>query len=143
MPLEILALLVVAGVGGIVLAIHLTGGTITAAFDSEASARRRFAEDFPGVEAGSVLLTANRQAAVLDLPGGAAGIVYAIGDRFLTRYLDSGAQYTAGPAGDATISLRLDDISWRGGDFTFASVAERDKALALLRIPAAGGENNG
>lgn len=143
MPLEILALLVVFGVGGVVLAIHLTGGTISAEIASAGAARSRFAEDFADVAVGDVIITNDRRSAVLALEGDNCGVIHAIGDRFLTRYLVADDNPTARAKDDVTISLRIDDISWRGADFAFSSADDSERALAILRRAETGGAGNG
>ena len=143
MPLEILALLVVFGVGGVVLAIHLTGGTVTAVFDAPDDAISRFQEDFPDAGVAKVVITKDRHSAIMKLKGRAAGIVHAVGDRFLTRLLEPGNPVTATAAKDATLLLRLDDISWRGGEFVFDSSEQRDAALAILAALVNGDDRDG
>lgn len=143
MPLEILALLVILGVGGIVLAIHLTGGTVTATLANDEAAIERFAEDFPEHAVAEVMITENGQSAVLALTGGDAGLVHAIGDRFLTRLLTAGTAATIDAAGEAALLLRLNDMSWRGATFGFESAKSRDAALAVLLAAIDGVERNG
>ncbi|MEX0346478.1 MAG: hypothetical protein AB3N20_16255 [Rhizobiaceae bacterium] len=138
MSLMILAVLVVIGVGGVVLAIHLAGGTVTVVLESEKTAIDRFADDFPEAEIHRTIISSNRQTAILALGDGSAGVVHAIGDRFLTRHLSEVGPYVAQPEGDAILSLKLDDISWRGARIEFDSQSDRDAALGILK-PA--GEN--
>lgn len=132
MPLEVLAILVVLGVGGVVLAIHLSGGTITAKLRSPDEAIGRFCEDFPDATINSVIISKNGQTAVLALPGGDCGIVHAVGDRFLTRYFTSDNRPAVQARSGAALSLRINDISWRGSHIVFSSDEERDRALAGL-----------
>lgn len=143
MPLEILALLVVVGVGGVVLAIHLSGGTVTASIPSGAAAAIRFAEDFPEASVTDTVITANAHSAVLALANGDAGVVHAIGDRFLTRYLGSPDVFTVESTGSAALLLRLGEISWSGTEFVFSSQAERDKAAAILKQSSSGDTSDG
>ncbi len=138
MSLMILAVLVVIGVGGVVLAIHLAGGTVTVVLESENDAIRRFADDFPDAEVRQTIISSNKQTAILALGDGSAGVVHAIGDRFLTRHMGEVGPYMAQPEGDAILSLQLDDISWRGAQIEFESQPDRDAALEVLK-PA--GEN--
>lgn len=143
MPLEILALLVVLGVGGVVLAIHLTGGTVTAEITSSEAALLRFAEDFPDAIVEEVIVAKDRRSAILALEGDDCGVIHAIGDRFLTRYLVVDDNPTAKTKDGVTISLRVDDISWRGSDFAFSSVEDSERALAILKRVETGGADNG
>lgn len=138
MSLMILAVLVVIGVGGVVLAIHLSGGTITVVLESEKAAILRFTADFPEADVHRTIISSDKQSAILALGDGSAGVVHAIGDRFLTRHFGEVGPYVAQPEGDAILSLQLDDISWRGAQIEFDSPSDRDAALDVLK-PA--GEN--
>ncbi len=137
MSLGILALLVVVGVGGVVLAIHLSGGTVTATLGSSTTAIDRFAEDFPDADVTEAVLSADQTAAILALSGDEAGIVHAVGDRFLTRHLTGNTSFAVRAENEVSLSLQLNDISWRGARLTFASGADRDMALGILTL---GGE---
>jgi hypothetical protein len=122
--------MVVVGIAAIVLAVHLTGGTRTATLDDAEAAKRRFAADFSDIAVGNVWLTADRHAAILALADGRAGIVSALGDRFLTRIVGSGDAEAV--ADGPTVALRIEDFTWRGGPFTFASEPEAQAAADLL-----------
>ena len=130
MSLTLLVVMVVVGIGAIVIAVHLTGGTQTATLDDAEAAKRRFAADFADLAIRDVWLTADRHAAILALEDGRAGIVSALGDRFLTRIVGSGD--AAPVANGTTVSLGIDDFTWRGGTFTFASEREARAIAALL-----------
>ena len=133
MSLMILAVLVVIGVGGVVLAIHLSGGTITVALESEKAAIERFTEDYPEADVRRTIISSNNQTAILALGDGGAGVVHAIGDRFLTRHMSEVGPYVVQPEGDIILSLQLDDISWRGARIEFESQFDRNAALDILK----------
>ncbi len=143
MPLEILAVLVIVGVGGVVLAIHLTGGTIDATMKSSEAAAKRFAEDFPDLPTRDVILTSDRKTAFLSAGGSQVGMVHVIGDRFLTRLLTAESPISVHVAAGAKLSIRLGDISWRGGEFEFAAPVDRDAVLLMLTELRNGGVGDG
>lgn len=132
MSLGLLVAMVVIGVSGVVLIVHLTGGTRRARLEDEAAARARFGVDCPDLAIGAVHLTQNGDAAFLALEDGRVGIVAAIGDRFLTRAV--AAHDLAGPprVTGATLMLRLRDFTWPGGAFTFAGEGEARAVAALF-----------
>ncbi|RIK86898.1 MAG: hypothetical protein DCC69_06290 [Hyphomicrobiales bacterium] len=134
MSLTLLVVMVVVGVAGVVVAVHLTGGSVRARLADADAARSRFAVDFPDLDIARVHLTADGDAAFLALGDGRVGIVKAVGDRFLTRAV-AGADLSGAPrATDSTLVLRLRDFTWPGGVFTFAGP---DEARAVERLLAA------
>ncbi|MEX0953736.1 MAG: hypothetical protein WDZ83_00825 [Rhizobiaceae bacterium] len=124
--------MVVVGIGAIVIAVHLTGGTRTATLDDAEAAKRRFGADFADIAVRDVWLTADRHAAILALEDGRAGIVWALGDRFLTRIVGNGDATAKADADGPAVSLGFDDFTWRGGPFTFASAREAQAAAVVL-----------
>ena len=132
MSLTLLVIIVAAGITAVVLAVHLTGGTRTLALDDADAARRRFADDFADLDMGDVWLTEDRTAAFFDLGGGRAGVVAALGDKYLTRVLDRAATEVDLLPDGRTITLAVDDFTWRGGSFTFASAADAQAVKAML-----------
>lgn len=146
MSLTLLVVMVVAGITAIVVAVHLTGGTRTAALEDAEAARRRFADDFAEIPVRQAWLTEDRRTAFMALEDGRIGLVAALGDRFLTRIVGS-ADRAGQPAVDGrTVKLRLDDFTWRGGSFTFRSEEEARAVAALFADPrqrAQGAEAHG
>jgi hypothetical protein len=132
MSLTLLVVMVVVGIGAIVIAVHLTGGTRTATLDDAEAAKRHFAADFADIAVRDVWLTADRHAAVLALEDARAGIISALGGRFLTRIVGNGDATVKADAEGPTLSLGIDDFTWRGGPFTFASEREAQAVAALL-----------
>ena len=132
MGLPLLVAMVVFGIALSVLAVHFTGGSRTATFASADQALERFAEDFPDDLATAIRLTVEGRTAFLDLARGRIGIVHGIGDCFLTRIVAPGDVVALTAADAATILLRLDDFTWKGGRFTFANAADAKAALAEL-----------
>jgi hypothetical protein len=131
MSLTVLVVMVVVGIAAIVIAVHLTGGTVTARLDSADAAWRRFADDFD-VGIRDVWLTEERHAAFLALEDGRAGIVSALGDRFLTRIVLPGDPAMQVDLDGRTVKLRIDDFTWHGGPFTFASEQQAEAVAGLL-----------
>lgn len=132
MSLGLLVTMVVIGVSSVVLIVHLTGGSRRARLDGEAAARARFAIDFPEAVVAAVHLTRDGDAAFLALEDGRAGIVAAIGDRFLTRVVGAGDMADEPRASGAVLTLRLRDFTWKGGAFTFAGESEARAVRDLL-----------
>lgn len=141
MSLTLLVVMVVGGITAIVVAVHLTGGTVTATLDDEAAAKRRFADDFADVGVRDVWLTENRQTAILALDDGRVGVVSALGDRFLTRIVSANDPTVRADADGKIVSLNIDEFTWHGGALAFASEKDAQAVAALLqsdRQPAGG-----
>ena len=136
MSLGLLAVMVVIGVSGVVLLVHLTGGSRRARLEGELAARTRFGVDHPDLAIVAAYLTQDGDAAFLALEDGRVGIVAAAGDRFLTRLV--GAPDLAGTprVTGATLMLRLRDFTWPGGAFTFAGEGEARAVAALFAARA-------
>jgi hypothetical protein len=78
-----------------------------------------------------VRVTPDRKAAFISLYGSGTGIVGVIGDKFLTRII-SGRDIKSLTLAGTTVSIRLRDFTWPGGDFVFAEpAAAREIAEAL------------
>lgn len=129
MSLPVLVAIVAVGIALVVVAVHFTGGTRRAVLNLESDARRRFADDFPDEQVVAVRLTAARGSAFLKLRDRRTGIVQAVGGRFLTRIVTPAEVVNISRPDPATISLRLRDFTWPGGDFRFSTEAE---ALAVM-----------
>lgn len=139
MSLTLLVFIVVAGIAAVVIAVHMTGGSVRAELDGVEAARRRFAEDFPDFAPASVWLTRDRCAAIIGLEDGRVGIVHALGGKFLTRLVTAGDLVGTPRASEDTVSVRLRDFTWRGEAFRFADAEEAravEAAFAALRKAA-------
>ena len=135
MSLTLLVIMVVVGITAIVVAVHVTGGTVTAALENAAAAKRRFADDFADVSVTDIWLTKERNAAFLALEDGRTGIVSALGDRFLTRIVDAADPAMRVELDGAIVRISINDFTWRGGPFTFAD--EADARAVAQRLGAA------
>ena len=90
MPLTILLPLVILGIAGIAVLLHLLGLSRTAGFETEASARAAWLREFPDDVPRRITLCRNNSAALIDLADG-EGVVWAMGADTTARHL-SGAQ---------------------------------------------------
>ncbi|TPJ80227.1 hypothetical protein [Mesorhizobium sp. B2-6-2] len=132
MSLSVLVVLVVFGIALSVAAVHFTGGTTTATLAGADHALARFAEDFPDERPRTVRLTADNHAAFLDLAPQRCGIVRSIGDCFLTRIVTPRDILALTREGNVA-SLRLNDFTWKGGNFVFADEADALAVAAALQ----------
>ncbi len=119
MSLVMLAAFVVAGIGLVVAAVHLTGGSAVASLADDAAAMARFAQDFPEQRVDAVRRTRDRRTAFLRLDGGRVGIVQSVGGKFLTRIVSATGVNGAPRARGADVTIRFRDFTWPGGTFAF------------------------
>ncbi len=132
MSLPLLVIIVVVGIAAVVIAVHMTGGSRIATLADEGAARERFAVDYPDLPVQSVWLTSDGKAAILELADGRAGIVHAMGGKFLTRIVNPSDVAGAPRASGSRLMLRLRDFTWPGGIFEFSDAAEAAMAEALV-----------
>lgn len=116
MPLSLLLPMVILGIAGIALLLHLLGLSRPALIASEAAARAAWLREFPEDTPTRVTLSHDNHAALIDTVQG-HGIVWPMGADTTARYL-TGAEVTRTPTGlnidlpDYTaprIRLRLDE----------------------------------
>ncbi len=79
MPLEILGPMVVFGIAGIALALHLLGLTSPLRLTSEEAARAAWLREFPDDEITSISLASSGRAALVQLSTSALGLVHTMG----------------------------------------------------------------
>jgi type II secretory pathway pseudopilin PulG len=132
MSLPILVAMVVVGISAVVAAVHLSGGSARARLAGADQALQRFATDFPDVTAHSVFLTEDGDTAFLQLDNGAVGIVHGLGDKFLTRIVSSANVADVTARDDRTVSLRLRDFTWKGGNFRFTDSEAAGAVMAAV-----------
>jgi hypothetical protein len=128
MSLPVLLAMVVIGISAVIAAVHLSGGSAQARLPGTDQARQRFATDYPEATVSTVFVTEDEGTAFLLLGDGAVGVVHGIGDKFLTRIVASADVVALNAPDERTLSLRLRDFTWKGGDFRFAG----DEAAAAL-----------
>jgi hypothetical protein len=133
MSLPILVAIVFFGIALSVAAVHFTGGSKTATLIGGDHALSRFAEDFPDEMIATVRLTTDARTAFLDLGRGRTGIVHSFGDCFLTRIVTPGDIVALNAVDTRSISLRLADFTWKGGQFVFSSADDANAVMAVLK----------
>lgn len=101
MPLSILLPMVIIGIGGIAVLLHILGLTEPARLENEAAARRAWLREFPEDEPTRVALSHDRHAALIATDKG-HGIVWPMGADTTARYV-TGVQIARTQTG-----LRLD-----------------------------------
>ncbi|MBE1203791.1 hypothetical protein [Aminobacter carboxidus] len=145
MSLSVLVAMVVVGIAAVVAAVHLSGGSAKARLSGTDHALDRFAADFPDSTTRAVFLTEGSEAAFLLLDNDAVGIVRGIGDKFLTRIVAGADVVALSALDDTTVSLRLRDFTWKGGDFRFADTEAAGAVVATLsgHVGAYGTRENG
>lgn len=130
MPLPLLGALVVLGIGGVVLLVHLLRLSRPLGFADEAAARAAYLADYPDDEVVSVLLADDGHAAVLGTRAG-LGLVAALGAGRLTRRLGpgdlSGVEERRG-----ALRLRLDDWGAPAVTLACADAARRSEMKRML-----------
>ncbi len=92
MPLTILLPLVIFGIAGIAVLLHLLGLSRTVRIETEARARTAWLREFPEDAPRRITLCQNRGAAMIQLADG-AGVVWPVGADTTARHL-TGAQIT-------------------------------------------------
>lgn len=106
MPLHILGLLVIGGIGGIAVLLHLLGLTGRKRFADEAAARAAWLDELPDATPTRVILCHNHSAALIETAQG-PGIVWPMGADSTARFL-TGARITARKGG---VTVRLPDYT--------------------------------
>lgn len=97
MPLNILLPMVIVGIAGIVLLLHLLGLSRPARFETEAQARAAWLREFPDDIPQRITLCEHRGAALIGLADG-FGVVWPMGADTTARHLTS-AQITRAAGG--------------------------------------------
>lgn len=113
MPLGLLVLLVVVGIAGIAVLLHLTGHSRAFAIDSETTARREWLRHCPDDVVRAVLIAANHRAALIDSDCG-RGLLWSFG-----------ADTTAQHFHRIEVTDRPDGLILRLGRFTAPAVRLR------------------
>lgn len=127
MPLEIMVGLVVCGIAGIALALHLTGHSRGVVLTHE-TARQGWLRQFPDNAPTAVRLSSDARAALVEC-GDGAGVVWAFG-----------ADTVAKPLASATLTGAPPDMRLRFPDFGVPNVSLRlapdEVTFWQERIPA-------
>ncbi|MBX3578052.1 MAG: hypothetical protein KF723_12640 [Rhizobiaceae bacterium] len=136
MSLPLLAAIVVLGIAATVIAVHLTGGSHRATLSGFDQALGAFRTDFPDIEVGNAVMTANGESAFLDLADGRTGIVQSFGDGFFTRVVSPADIAEIRLREPAIVSIRFRDFTWTGGHFAFADPVTAKTTAARLGFRA-------
>ena len=86
MPLTVLIPMVVLGIAGITLLLHVMGRSTMASFESEEAAARAWLREYPDTPAARVILSHDRHAALIETARG-PGIVWPMGADTTARFL--------------------------------------------------------
>lgn len=130
MPLQLLAVLVVGGIGGIALLLHVLGLSRVHRFATPDEVRSAWADEFPTLPATRVILSADRTAALVETEHG-PGIIWPMG-------ADSTARLLTG----ARVTRRHDGLVIRLPDYTAPRIrlrldpGETDLWLTAMESPA-------
>lgn len=87
MPLQILLPMVVIGIAGVVILLHMLGRSELARFEDEDAARRAWLREYPGTPPTRVILSHDRHAALIETVHG-AGVVWPMGMDTTARFLN-------------------------------------------------------
>jgi hypothetical protein len=132
MPLEILAIMVVAGLSLVIGAVHFSGMSRPARIGDAEAARARFLLDYPGEHTGEVAISDDGRVAFIALDGGRTGLVHAIGARFVTRILQPLSVKEVRCDESGGLALRLTDFTLPAERAHFTSASEAAKVSRWL-----------
>jgi hypothetical protein len=130
-PLPILLVIVVVGVGTTLLLVHLLGHTAPPRLDGPDAVRARLAADLGEPVEVPITLADDSSAALAVLPGGGVAVVRPLGDRLAVRILEPGAPLRVRPL-EAGLELRLSDPGFPRLRLPLADAATRDSWLSTL-----------
>lgn len=137
MDLRLLLLMVIAGIGFGVLAIHLLGGGTKRSILADAeTVKERFHLDYPEIEIGEICFTEDRGTAFFPLKGLGAGLVHSVGDRFLTRCLAGSDVLALVEKGNTELILHMKDFTWPKVKLVFTDATDRKKVKDWLYVPS-------
>lgn len=126
MPLSILLPMVIVGIAGITLLLHLLNLSRPLHFPDEAAARAAWLREFPDVPVDRVILCKTCLAALIETNSG-PGVVWAMGADSTARFL-TGARATARPNG---VMLSLPDFT---APQIFIAMGPDEKDVWLSRL---------
>ena len=144
MDLRLLLLMVIAGIGFGVLAIHfLGGGTKRSILADDQMVKARFHLDYPEIEIGEICYTDDHSTAFFPLKGLRTGLVHSVGDRFLTRCMAASDIVAVEEKGNAELVLHMKDFTWPKARLVFSDAADRKKVTNWLSVPSWEGKPHG
>lgn len=130
MPLPVLGALVVFGIGGVVLLVHLLRMSRRTVFDDEAAVRACFDHDYPDRRISEVALADDRRAALV-LTDAGPGAVTSLGDGAVTRLFSPGDVRKVEER-ESGLRLALADFGAPTLSFSCADGARRARVKRML-----------
>lgn len=132
MPIEILALVVIVGIGVVVAAVYFSSKAANDTGLDIASARSILAIDFPEFQAREVYCDPENRSAILHDPGaGEFGLVTFLGTRPVTRLVDS-KTVTGWTHADQTFKIMLSDTTLASVSISITSKSEAEAISNIL-----------
>jgi hypothetical protein len=138
MPLEILAIMVVAGLALAIGAVHFSGVSRAAQLESRDQALARFAEDYPDAAPTGCIMTSDRRAAFLMLEPGRVGMVAAFGAKFITRIVGEAELKKLDEDRPGQLVMRFRDFTYPAGRYRFDNEDEAQQIVAWFGAGKAG-----
>jgi len=138
MPLEILAIMVVAGLALAIGAVHFSGASRPARLESTDQALARFAEDYPEVVPSACIVTKDRRAAFLELELGSAGLVAAMGAKFITRMIGEAELKQLDEENPGELVMRFRDFTYPADRYRFENEDDAQRVVTWLGGARAG-----
>ncbi|MCD4513433.1 hypothetical protein LQT97_19565 [Brucella pseudogrignonensis] len=133
MDLRLLLLMVIAGIGFGVLAIHFLGGGVKRSIlASDEIVKARFHIDYPEIAISEICYTEDRRTAFFPLREAETGIVHGVGDRFLTRCVAASDVLALEEKGSAELILHMKDFTWPKARLLFSDAADRQRVIDWL-----------
>lgn len=132
MPLTILVPMILVGLALVAIAIRLLGLSKDVSIPAIADAISLLRADYPDANIEEAILASNGKAAILKLEDGSAGLVEAMGDRFITRILAQKDIRQVERKGDCDLVLRLADFTLSRLTLSFAEPKAALKAATWL-----------
>jgi hypothetical protein len=140
MPLEVLAIMVVAGLAFAIGAVHFTGASRPARVEDAEQAAARFTEDFPDCVPANCVITKDERAAFLELEPGRIGLVAAIGAKFITRIIGEEELKKLDEDKPGELVMRFRDFTYPAGRYRFNNEDDAQRVVAWLGGAKAGGK---
>lgn len=132
MPLEILVIMVVAGVSLIVAVVAFSGLSHTARFDDEDHARRLLTEEFPDATFGEGIVSGDGRAAFFRCGNDRIAVAAGMGDRYVLRLFERKAVRPFAVKGDGAAKIRFDDFTFPALRVRFAKADDAENMNGWL-----------
>ncbi len=128
MPLALLLPLVVFGIAGIAVLLHLMGNSTRLRFDSEAAVLSHWARQFPHSPVLDTLISDDAHQALVDTADG-PGLLWSMGADAVCRLLADGC--AVHKIGDVLV-ISVGDYTAPTVKVTLANIADRQRWLTLI-----------